>query len=150
MKSYGGAARKIVGLSQIVTSDTLFSGLRLDDFCVDRTAALKLQERNHPGKLVEAYTLCQLSDPEDRLHALTGVAKVFTNIWQDTIVFGMPRSFFVQQFGWQIQEARSLVRKPCSNRAPSWSWASLDCPILFSSGPFLSDAEVEAGLTENL
>jgi hypothetical protein len=119
--------------------------MSLDEICPHKMMALGLEERNtFWGTVVQAFTSRQLSEPDDKIHALTGVANVFSDIWQDISVFGLLKSCLVQQLGWQVQPIDLRVRKLRSSRAPTWSWMSLDCPISCTAGSFLPDAEVEA------
>lgn len=80
-------------------------------------------------RLVQEYTDCKLTKASDRLSAIEGVADLFRDTFHDTYVFGL----------WKIELARQLsyyVRSPCIELssqciAPSWSWASLQSPVMF-------------------
>jgi hypothetical protein len=113
-------------------------------------ASLGPEDRNQFwANVVEDYTSRQLSEPNDRLPAITGVAKVLSEIWKDTCSFGLMKSWFVNQLSWGVQNNETGRRKPRSNRAPTWSWVSLDCEIVPWTPRFTPDAEIEAeGLTE--
>jgi hypothetical protein len=73
---------------------------------------------------VALYASRELSDPNDILLAISGVAN---RLWQrhgGTYMAGLWREHFPSEFMWQI---RSPPRsRPLQYRAPSWSWAAID------------------------
>ncbi|TKA79376.1 hypothetical protein B0A55_02839 [Friedmanniomyces simplex] len=80
-----------------------------------------------------SYSSCQLTDPNDKLLALSGLAKRIQKLVGDSYVAGMWLGRLSQQIMWfVVQEKqhgprarhRNLQRK--SWRAPSWSWAAID------------------------
>ena len=77
--------------------------------------------------IIEEYTGRSLSDPEDRLHALAGVSSELEGLWMDNYSYGLWQNNLVKLLAWRPET--NLPRR--SNRAPSWSWASFDCPIRF-------------------
>jgi hypothetical protein len=99
---------------------------------------------------VERYSCCQLTREEDKLVAISGLAKrlqdfslvdYLAGLWADEIVPGLL---------WRRRDARLL--RPTVDRAGSWSWASLDGPIVFLSrhtNEFLSNVLELLG-TQNL
>jgi hypothetical protein len=102
-------------------------------------------------RMVEEFTWLQLSHEEDRLPAFSGLAQQYQHrlksaylagLWQgnlsaDLMWFAYPES------GSEAQ--RYYTKKPKKWRAPSWSWASVEGPILFSKdyhiGTFEADSD---------
>lgn len=73
--------------------------------------------------------------PSDKLVAISGIASEYAKllagdtyiagVWKDTLPFGL----LWGREGW-AEDARP---RPPAYRAPSWSWASVDCPVQFES-----------------
>jgi len=82
-------------------------------------------------EIVEHYTERSLTDPEDRLHALAGITSELKQLWHDECLFGLWKQTLVELLLWSPQA--TLETRWRLDRAPSWSWASLDCPIGFAS-----------------
>jgi hypothetical protein len=83
----------------------------------------------HPqwADIVSNYATRAMTDPEDRLNALAGVAHEFAQLLEDDYIFGMWRKKIIHHLGWQSLDPNSR-RSP---RAPSWSWACLDGGVDF-------------------
>ena len=77
--------------------------------------------------IVNYYARRAMTDPEDRLNAIAGVAEVVGQLLNDEYMFGIWKSSAVDFLGWSTW---SPTRR--SPRAPSWSWASVDSPVGFS------------------
>lgn len=83
---------------------------------------------------VEYFTACQLSDPQDKLIAVAGVARQISQGVErlgqpDTYLAGLWKSQIPFALLWaRSRRQRSHVNaNPLANyRAPSWSWASVD------------------------
>lgn len=98
---------------------------------------------------IEDYSGRQLTVPDDKLPALSGLAKMLARNTNDTYYAGLWKSHLPEDLAWRVyprNEARVLVEEgfahevsgeyhqpkvPTSYRAPSWSWASLDARIKF-------------------
>lgn len=77
-------------------------------------------------RIVEKYTACNLTFANDKLIALSGVAKSLRPILQDEYVSGMWLRYLACEMLWsanEYSERQSL--EPNSYLAPSWSWASV-------------------------
>lgn len=83
-------------------------------------------------RLVEMYARCGLTKEEDKLVAISGLAKrihtkfnvgYLSGLWADRIHAGLL---------WMAEV--EPLRKPQVLRAPSWSWASVDGPIHYPVG----------------
>ncbi|RSM05391.1 hypothetical protein CDV31_009629 [Fusarium ambrosium] len=99
-------------------------------------------QRNQTRKwelLVMQYSACDLTKPQDKLIALSGVANLFRNVTGDQYVAGLWRSALPRLLCWErhignsdeTQKARGA--RPAAYRAPSWSWASIDDPVSYPS-----------------
>ena len=83
-------------------------------------------------RVVEAYSRCQLTKPDDKLPALSGIAKRMSDILGDDYVAGMWRRYLASELIWFVEPNNvgksnyELARRPVSYRAPSFSWASVD------------------------
>lgn len=94
--------------------------------------------------IVAPYLKCVLTKPEDKLIAISGIAKLFQDIFQDDYLAGLWRKGLPQQLLWRAsgnKQANGLPSaKPPHYRAPSWTWASVDADI--SPGPLHTDGIV--------
>jgi hypothetical protein len=76
-------------------------------------------------QIVEEYSQCELTIPNDKLPALSGIARLFQEATADTYLAGLWKSRLRESLTW-------AVRKPAAKmlssqyRSPSWSWASID------------------------
>lgn len=87
--------------------------------------------------IVQGFTSLQLSYEEDRLPAISGLAQQFqrrlksaylAGLWKDNIVVDLLWHAFPED-GSGVE--RYKTKKPKKWRAPSWSWASIEGPVLF-------------------
>ncbi|KAF2431518.1 HET-domain-containing protein [Tothia fuscella] len=82
-------------------------------------------------KLVKEYTKRNLTNPEDKLVAFAGITSEYNKLAPDTYLAGIRRSQLVHELMWRCVAGD---RKPRPEyRAPSWSWASVDSPVICSS-----------------
>jgi hypothetical protein len=83
------------------------------------------------SQLVSYFSRCELTFFNDRLAAMSGMAKVVQNHLKSEYVAGLWRSDFVLQLAWTPVSRRLLTFKdsghsrPHGYTAPSWSWVSL-------------------------
>ena len=81
-------------------------------------------------KIVQAYTSSDLSKPEDKLIAISGIAKRFRSMLNDTYLAGLWSRLLPTQLLWFVRDAKQAngfpAKRPPFYRAPSWSWASVD------------------------
>jgi hypothetical protein len=80
-------------------------------------------------KIVETYSQCNLTREEDKLVAISGLAKeVYTALGgHDEYLAGLWRRNILSQLLWFIGGGwRTYGVRPERYRAPSWSWASID------------------------
>jgi hypothetical protein len=85
------------------------------------------------NSLVQAYSNMSLTVPGDKLVALSGLAKRFMAILDDTYVAGMWRRHLDKSLCWfadlEGQATDPTTCRPATYRAPTWSWAATDMPI---------------------
>ena len=101
----------------------------------------KYDDMNQWNYIVERYSTLTLSHTEDKLVALSGLAKFFQHRTQDEYFWGHWKSALPQSLNWfkpsgfrhpnswkakTGSAAESCGRRSSVYRAPSWSWASID------------------------
>ena len=73
--------------------------------------------------LVHHYTQRGLSDPSDKLPALSGIASKFQKAKNDKYCAGLWKASLLKGLKWQVGEPER--DRPSVYRAPTWSWASI-------------------------
>lgn len=83
--------------------------------------------------IIEAYSVCKLTRPEDKLVALSGAAKEISQILRDRYLAGLWKSNLLRDLLWRLNPLGTSTSMSLSltPRAPSWSWASLDASISY-------------------
>lgn len=89
------------------------------------------------GDVVNGYSSQALSFPNDKLVAISGVAKLFAEKYGQRYLAGMWDKDLIRQLNWSSASPGTDLRH--LGRAPSWSWASTDNLVslprtLFGSG----------------
>jgi hypothetical protein len=91
--------------------------------------------------IVHTYSIRVLSDPNDKLPAIGGIAKEFNTVLASTYYAGLWGKFLLTQLLWT---SLGCPETPCCRasryRAPSWSWASIDGPIALHPAPYPTTA----------
>jgi hypothetical protein len=82
--------------------------------------------------IVERYSPCKLTKPKDKLIAISGLARIIQQHTGDQYVAGMWREDLELQLCWYNRgfSPPRQVQRTFPYRAPTWSWASLDCNVL--------------------
>ncbi|EPE26446.1 hypothetical protein GLAREA_02359 [Glarea lozoyensis ATCC 20868] len=81
-------------------------------------------------QIVSNYSGRFLTKEEDKLVALSGLAKVYTPLLGDEYIAGIWRSRIFTELLWHAEtESFPETERPLRYRAPSWSWASIDAHI---------------------
>lgn len=92
-------------------------------------------------QLIEAYSSRQLTQPTDKLAAVSGLAQIVARTREevcgvsDEYLAGLWRTEFLYDLAWQVRTTREGFRAPrhrgrsISYRAPTWSWACIDDPV---------------------
>jgi hypothetical protein len=70
---------------------------------------------------------------------IAGIASAFQATWKDDYIAGMWRSSLVRELDWQVARSafhsvarHSLPSASATYLAPTWSWVSVNCPIVKS------------------
>jgi hypothetical protein len=84
---------------------------------------------------VHSYTSCALTNSDDKLLAIWGVAKLVKDILKEEYAVGMWQNNMHEQLAWRVEDCAGLRRmsKMQAKKVPSWSWASI-AAILNSDG----------------
>jgi hypothetical protein len=83
-------------------------------------------------RLVSLYSNRLLTKEEDKLIAISGLARWQQRLSPDEYLAGLWKKQFVRQLDWKVsreQEHSLAPSRPKVYRAPSWSWASIDGPL---------------------
>jgi len=87
--------------------------------------------------IIRTYSKYSLSVSTDKLPALSGIAREFSKRLQDTYCSGIWSSDIHNGLSWVIKKRRvGQIQRQGGNttsRAPSWSSASIDDPVVFST-----------------
>lgn len=85
--------------------------------------------------VVMLYMNCGITKPEDKLVAISGVAKHIFHMVKDDYIVGHWRSKIPVSLLWSVEHCTqgngADSFRPSSYRAPSWSWASVEGRVLF-------------------
>ncbi|KAL5323084.1 hypothetical protein ACEPPN_007612 [Leptodophora sp. 'Broadleaf-Isolate-01'] len=88
--------------------------------------------------LIESYTCLEITNPHDRLPALSGI----TSGRKDVYLAGLWKSILLESLHWYplsrsySPSGRIMAYRPNGYRAPTWSWASIESPIRFEETNF--------------
>ncbi|RSL74086.1 hypothetical protein CEP53_000463 [Fusarium sp. AF-6] len=131
------------GASSSEQGYTVRYGPDLDDLQLDPTSDnTVVRDQSYQTRkwelLVMQYSACDLTKPQDKLIALSGVANWFRNVTGEQYVAGMWRSALPRLLCWKRDTRHSETPearrpRPACYRAPSWSWASIDDPVFYPS-----------------
>ncbi|KAJ8494705.1 hypothetical protein ONZ51_g2144 [Trametes cubensis] len=79
-------------------------------------------------KIVEDYSRAKLTNPTDKLIAISAVAEMFAPFLGPEYIAGLWRPSLLHDLLWhtRVQDPR---RWPTEHSRPSWSWASTDNPV---------------------
>jgi hypothetical protein len=86
------------------------------------------------ARIVERFTQGSLTNKEDRLNAVAGIAAELQRRWKDDYLYGHWGRCFIEQLAWERARGKPLpgFSGERSSRAPTWSWASLDCAVSYA------------------
>jgi hypothetical protein len=93
--------------------------------------------------IVKNFTSRGMTNREDRLPAIGGVAAELQRLWKDEYIVGTWRGTLAKHLMWyrlKSHPSASLPR-PVKYRSPTWSWASVDCAVDFHPIEFV-DVEI--------
>ena len=95
------------------------------------------QVQNSWYGLVNNYTKRKQGLSEDKLPAIGGIAAEMSRITGVNYMAGLWENNLLHDLMWYT-DTRDWLTRPSQWRAPSWSWASVECPV--SYGDITSDA----------
>ncbi|RYC58528.1 hypothetical protein CHU98_g7672 [Xylaria longipes] len=107
--------------------------------------------RNFPGsreelfkgwaRIVAVYSNLELSDRQHRLAAIGGITQELERITKVPYLAGLWKYERLSSLLlWNITlPAQKLILRPKPNRAPSWSWAAVDGPVLIHQSEEVAD-----------
>jgi Heterokaryon incompatibility protein (HET) len=97
--------------------------------------------------IVQEYSALELTRPSDKLPAIQGVARHMNAFRKDDCLAGMWRNTLLDDLMWFVDNGG--IRH--EERAPSWSWASMDGEIRFIRGnASKGEAQCEVSVAEYL
>ncbi|CAN9438860.1 unnamed protein product [Alternaria alternata] len=82
----------------------------------------------HWIEIVKQYTMREMSEPSDKLIAISAVAQRLASLTEGRwgqYYAGIWREMFCEQLLWTTYESE-IAKRPVRYRAPSWSWAAID------------------------
>ncbi|KAI0653369.1 heterokaryon incompatibility protein-domain-containing protein [Cubamyces menziesii] len=92
--------------------------------------------------IVWDYSRAKLTNPADKLIAISAVAEMFAPFLGEDYVAGLWRPSLLHDLLWQTDPETPRGR-PAEYRGPSWSWASTDEPVLWRYPSLAGDCLAE-------
>ncbi|KAF2690603.1 HET-domain-containing protein [Lentithecium fluviatile CBS 122367] len=80
-------------------------------------------------RMVQAFTSRELTYEDDKLPAIAGIAQRFAESIKDSYHAGLWRGDMVIGLLWHSSNTCANTKRTA--RAPSWSWASVNCPVSY-------------------
>ena len=102
----------------------------------------------HWPEIIEKYTDTLLTKLEDKLVAISGLARQVYSITKDKYCAGIWREDLILQLLWRLQRPQHKGKLPY--RAPSWSWASTEGKVEFTQNPGHTTSELEIKSVQSL
>ena len=107
----------------------------------DRSTMLRMSQFIPWHRFIEGFSGRNITEPEDRLPALAGIARYMSDSLQDVYLAGTWRSDLIHHISWGIYRWKDYYSRPCLT-APSWSWASVNKRVEFYELRKISQAQV--------
>ncbi|KAF2117951.1 heterokaryon incompatibility protein-domain-containing protein [Lophiotrema nucula] len=82
--------------------------------------------------LLQEYSKTSVTYTDDKLVAIAGLAKMVHAVLDVGYVAGMWNMYLPQQLLWRLRPFNEVLRQPSSYRAPSFSWASVENPVVWN------------------
>jgi hypothetical protein len=104
-------------------------------FSLDRQEMLEASHKHRKflysnwHELINIYMNCGLTNEEDKLIAISAVAKLFGIALKDVYLAGIWQNDLHVGLLWRLKKATGESKKLSCYRAPSWSWAAFEQPI---------------------
>lgn len=93
--------------------------------------------------VVQQYTERNLKEPSDRLNAIMGITCELETLWRDECLYGVWKKWFLELLAW-YKPYSEREEKRHIERAPSWSWASLNGVVKYKGPISTEDARIKA------
>lgn len=77
-------------------------------------------------EITQAYSECDLTKENDRLVALSGLAKEMGKLLGDEYLAGLWKGNLLGDLLWSVNDEHKDRYRPRKYRAPSWSWVSME------------------------
>lgn len=81
------------------------------------------------NRIVHTYTQSKLTHKSDRLLAIAGIISRFEALLDDKCRLGLWETCLLDDLLWHRQNGDT--KRPDVSRAPSWTWACLDCGVTY-------------------
>jgi hypothetical protein len=91
--------------------------------------------------VVEQYTDRNLTNPNDRLNAITGIVHELETLWRHECIYGLWKPWFIALLAWYKPNSEREEKRHIE-RAPSWSWASLNGVVKYKGSFSTEDAKI--------
>jgi Heterokaryon incompatibility protein (HET) len=118
------------------------------------TFATELTMPNYSTKtwheVVSSFTERKLSFEQDKLPALSGIAKRFQRAYKMTYLAGLWGQQLIDDLCWYTDRQLGRRRQLATYRAPSWSWASVEAPIQFTQPCEFSNLDANGNLKDTM
>lgn len=125
--------------------DTEEASLRRDFYKVSATS--RAPKRETWSRLVESHSIRTVTNPADRLLAISGMATTLGEKTNDEYLAGIWRGHFPSALLWYVPGIRAAGSDIYI--APSWSWAAANARVFFQEEELLPDPELKL-LPENI
>jgi hypothetical protein len=81
--------------------------------------------------IVENYSTKALTDKADKLVAISAIAEINQMSNADEYLAGLWKKDLLPGIMWRVEMTNGPPPRPTKYQAPSWSWASVNCPVLY-------------------
>lgn len=92
---------------------------------------------------MQTYSSCSLIKQEDKLVALSEIARALKRVTNHRYICGMWEEFLPQSLAWSVVSRARMTETPIY-LAPSWCWAALNANCKMFPGRHLALAKVQA------
>lgn len=83
--------------------------------------------------IVGSFTARKLSNPSDKLVAISAIAKEFSYLKRTKYIAGLWEKTLFRDLVWHRTPSSTPQPRPKTYRAPSWSWAAIDSEVSLNS-----------------
>lgn len=84
--------------------------------------------------LVMLYSTKDMTFEQDKLVAISGLAILFAQQMGADYFAGIWKLTLLSDLLWEVNTDKHVRNRPLTYRAPSWSWASVECPVKYLPG----------------